>query len=112
MTARDAAGRPVAVEIKTGSPGDTEIEDDLYAVGLRRWIGSDDPIVIHRHYVRPSPPVCEIVELEAGAADLATERLRRRVAVVNGLDWEDPLAVAPSVGPWCGGCEFRLTCES
>lgn len=112
MTARDAAGRPVAVEIKTGSPGDTEIEDDLYAVGLRRWIGPDDPIVIHRHYVRPSPPVCETVELESGVADLATERLRRRVAVVSEWDWEDPLAVHPSVGPWCGGCEFRLTCES
>lgn len=112
MTARDAAGRPLAVEIKTGSPGDTEIEDDLYAVGMRRWIGPDDPIVIHRHYVRPTPPVCEVVELDRQAADRAIDRLRRRVAVVEGWDWEDPLSVAPTVGSWCGGCEFRLTCES
>lgn len=112
MTARDDAGRPVAVEIKTGSPGDTEVEDDLYAVGMRRWIGPDDPIVIHRHYVRPQPPVCEVVELDPDAAELAVERLRRRVAVVEDWDWEDPLSVAATVGPWCTGCEFRLTCES
>lgn len=112
LTARMANGEPVAVEIKTGSPGDTGVEDDLYAVGMRRWVGDDRPIVIHRHYVRPTPPVCEVVELVPESVDGAVDRLRSRVAVVDGWDWEDPLQPAFQVGPWCQGCEYRVTCES
>lgn len=111
LTARDAGGRPVAVELKTGSPGDTTVEDDLYAVGMSRWVDGG-PTVIHRHYVRPSPPVCEMVELDPATLEGPRQRLRSRVAPVHEWDWEDPLAVGYSVGPWCGGCEFRTTCES
>ncbi len=112
LTARDAAAAPVAVELKTGGYGETGIEDDLYTIGMGRWIDPDRPIVIHRHYVRQDPPQCEVVMVSPGERSAAYHRLRQRVSVAHSWDWEDPLQPPYSVGPWCGGCEYRLTCES
>lgn len=112
LTARDAAGGPVAVEVKTGSPSDTRVEDDLYAAGMRRWIGEDRPLVIHRHGVRPGHGECEVVEVSPEDLDDATDRLARRVSPVHDWDWDDPLHPRHQVGPWCGTCEFRVTCEA
>lgn len=112
LTARDATGAPVAIELKTGNPTDHVIEDDIYAVGLRRWIGPDTPAVIHRHYVRWDPPTCEVVALGPGEVEAAAERLRRRVRPIHDWDWDDPLQPAYAEGPWCNGCEFRLTCRA
>lgn len=112
LTARDGTGSPVAVELKTGSPRDHVIEDDIYAVGMRRWVGSNVPVVIHRHYVRHDPPTCEVVVLGPEEVEAATERLRRRVRPVHEWDWEEPLQPSYREGPWCDGCEFRLTCRA
>lgn len=111
LTARDSGGAPVAIELKTGSAGDTQVENDLYAAGMRRWVGAE-PIIIHRHYVRSSPPQCEVVTLGEDEIEAAAARLRNRVAPVYGWDWDEPLQPGYTVGPWCGGCEFRITCES
>ena len=110
LTARDAAGRSVALEVKTGAPADTRVEDDLYAAGMRRWVGGG-PLVIHRHGIGPGHGACEVVEVAPEDLQGATERLGRRVAPVHQWDWEDPLQPRHQVGPWCGGCEFRSTCE-
>lgn len=111
LTARDATGGPVAVEIKTGNPGDTDVEDDLYAVGMRRWI-DQDTVVIHRHHVRPTPAECEVITMSPLDTEAAKQRLGERVSAVHGWDWEDPLQPRFTVGPWCGGCEYRITCEA
>lgn len=111
LTARDAVDGPVAVEIKTGGHGDNQVEDDLYAVGMRRWI-DEDTVVIHRHHVRSTPPECEIVTMDTEQTEAAGRRLRERVAVAHDWDWEDPLQPTFSVGPWCTGCEYRITCEA
>lgn len=112
MTARDSQEAPVAVEIKSGSPVDTSIEDDLYAVGMRRWIGEEQPVVIHRHYVGWSPPRCEVVTYSPDEVEQAAARLADRVRPVHDWDWEDPLEPRFAVGSWCTGCEFRATCEA
>lgn len=112
LTARDSTGAPVAIELKTGNPTDHVIEDDIYATGLRRWIGPDVPAVIHRHYVRHSPPTCEVVVLGPEQVEAAAERLRRRVRPVHDWEWDDPLQPSYREGPWCEGCEFRLTCRA
>ncbi len=112
ITARDGGGGPVAVELKTGGHGETGVEDDLYTIGMGRWIDPDQPVVIHRHFVRQDPPVCEVVTVLPGDRSAAHDRLRRRVTVAHGWEWEDPLQPSYTVGPWCGGCEYRVTCES
>lgn len=112
LTARTAIDQPVAVEIKSGSPAETGVEDDLYAVGMRRWIGAGQPVVIHRHYVGWSPPQCEVVEMAPDEIDAAAQRLAERVQPIYGWDWEDPLQPEYRVGGWCNGCEFKATCEA
>ena len=112
MTARSGDGQPVAVEIKSGSAAETAVEDDLYAVGMRRWIGEDVPVVIHRHFIGWSRPECETITVQPDEIEAAVQRLAGRVATAYGWDWEDPLQPAYTLGPWCGGCEFRTTCES
>jgi hypothetical protein len=112
LTARDGEGRPVAVEIKTGSPADTGVEDDLYTVGMRRWIGDDVPLVVHRHHVGPTTSGCQVVEVAPDQVAAARDRLHRRVEPVQHWEWDDPLQPDFTVGAWCGGCEFRGTCES
>ncbi|CAN5840220.1 hypothetical protein BH23ACT5_BH23ACT5_12810 [soil metagenome] len=109
LTARDGFDRPVAVELKTGGPGDTGVEDDLYAVGMRRWVGSDVPLVVHRHQVRSG--TCEVVTVQPDEVVRAVERLQRRVLPVHDWDWENPLQPDFSVGAWCSTCEYRGTCE-
>lgn len=110
LTARDSQGRAVAVELKTGGPGETSTEDDLYAAGMHRWVEEGQPIVIHRHHVRLGE--CQVVTFQPADLAAATERLRHRVAVVHDWDWEDPLQPAFREGPWCAGCEYRQTCQA
>lgn len=112
ITARDSLGAPVAVELKTGAYGETGVEDDLYSIGMGRWIEPDQPVVIHRHFVRQDPPQCEVVTVSPQDRSSAFERLRWRVSGAHQWDWQDPLQPSFTVGPWCGGCEFRRTCES
>lgn len=112
ITARAPEGHPVAVELKTGSPDDSGIENDLYALGLRRWLPDDHPAVIHRHLVGASPPRCEIVTVPPEATPAAADRVRRLTAVTQTWDWNEPLQPSYVVGGWCGSCEFRVTCES
>lgn len=112
LTARDTREAPVVVELKTGRRADTAVEDDLYAVGMQRWIGSDEPMVIHRHYLGGELPECVVVTMDPGDVGAAAARLRRRVASVDDWDWGDPLQPAFTVGAWCATCEYRATCES
>lgn len=104
------AGDPVVVELKTGAPGSSDVEDDIYAVGMSVWV--DGPVVIHRHFVGMDPPVCEMVEVQPEEMESARQRLRSRVTSVHEWDWEDPLQPPFQVGGWCSGCEFKTTCES
>ncbi len=110
LTVRDRNDIPAIVEIKTGGPGESQLEDDLYAVGARPLIPDQYPVVIHRHYVRSSPPVCEISEYSSTDIDGAVQRLRRHIKPALAWNWEDPLQVPYNVGGWCQGCRHETTC--
>src|SRR5690606_32750432 len=100
------------IELKTCNPTEHVTQADIYAGGLRRWIGPDTPAVIHPPSARWAPPTCEVVALGSGEAQAAAERPRRRVRPIHDWDWDDPLQPAYAEGPWCNGCEFRLTCRA
>jgi hypothetical protein len=109
LTARDRDGHPVAVEVKTGAYQPAELENDLYAVGMSRWVEAD-PLVIHRHFIRADPPFCERVEYSPEDLVKARDRLRHRLQPALDWDWTEPLQPPYQVGAWCQGCRHQGTC--
>lgn len=111
LTARDLEGMPAAIEVKTGAWRVAEIENDLYALGVRPLIPPEVPIVIHRHHVRKDPPACERVEYSHSDLVEAEARLRERLAPALRWSWDDPLQPPYQVGAWCQGCRHQGTCS-
>ena len=112
LTARDPHGHPAAVEVKTGTSLVSEVENDLYALGMRRWLPSGEPVVIHRHHVRRNPPECERFEYTDSDLVEAMSRLEERISPALGWDWDDPLQPPYQVGGWCQSCRHRGICSA
>ena len=110
LTARDALGNPAAIEVKTGTSVVSEVENDLYAVGMRRWLSPGQRVVIHRHHVRRNPPECDRFEYSDTDVEQAIARLRARLAPALTWDWDDPLQPPFQIGAWCQGCRHQSIC--
>lgn len=115
-TTVDADGVPVVIEVKTGGGPGSEIEFDLYAMGIARWLTARNRTVervrVHRHHVRRDGATCEVREYGPGDIEDAVEHLTTLVAPVLSWPWDDPLAPDFAVDAWCVDCEFRTTCEN
>ena len=118
VTGREPDGTPMVVEHRTGSAGDHgHLEAELYAVSaaaaVRRATGEwPERVSVHLHHLRPERPTCERRLFDRPAVDDALRLLRETASQVAAWDPDDALHPDHQVGPWCGGCRHRRTCEN